>query len=311
MDEAPLETAEATAARQVPEWVGIAAVVIGASLLAFNAVSARIAYDGGTNVTTVLAARFALMALVFLLMARLLGARVVLSRRLTLAVLALGVSFTLASWGYIGSVAYIPAGFAVLLMYTYPLMVALGSRIVNREPFTPLKVLAMLAAFAGIGVMLGVSLETLSPRGVAMVLLGAACFAVCTVGGARLMRSVSVLTTSFYLSLVAAVSFTAFGLIADDFVLPVTRAGWYGAIGVALAFLFGFLGYFFGVKTIGETRAAVISNLEPVVGVLAAFALLGETFTRGQAAGAVLALGGVFVVVWEDARLRRRQPAPG
>ena len=311
MDEAPPRAAGATATRRAPEWVGILVVVVSASILAFNSVAAKFAFLGGTNVTTVLAARFALMALVFLLMARALGDRIVLTRSLTLAALALGVSFTLASWGYIGSVAYIPASFAVLLMYTYPLMIALASRLVNREHFTPLKILAIAVAFAGLAVMLGVSLETLSLRGVLMALFGAACFTVCTVGGARLMRSVSVVTTSFYLSLVAALSFTAWGLIADDFVLPVTPAGWYGALGVALAFLFGFLGYFFGVRAIGETRSAVISNLEPVVGVLAAFALLGETFTPTQGAGAVLAMGGVFVVVWEDARLRRGQPPPG
>ncbi len=93
---------------------------------------------------------------------------------------------------------------------------------------------------------------------------------------------------------------------SDGFVPPTGAAGWAGTAGVSLSFLLGFVCYFFGVKTIGETRSAVIANLEPVVAVLGAFALLGESFTPLQGTGAVLTLGGVTALVWEDARLKRR-----
>lgn len=299
-------TGPETAAWRAPVWVGVGAVALGAAIMGFSAISARFAYLGGTNVVTLLAIRFTFMAVVLFAFARALRVPLGLPRRLVPAAFGLGVAFTLTAYGYIGAVAYIPVSLSVLLIYTFPLVVAFLAYAFRGERFTAIKVVAALVAFVGIAVMMGVSFAGLDWRGVALAVLGSLSFAAATVGGASVMREVSVPVIVAHMSGVAAVVFVTAGAATGGFVLPTGVPGWSGTAGVSISFLLGFAFYFFGVKTIGETRSAVIANLEPVVSVLAAFALLGESFTPAQGVGAVLTLGGVTALVWEDARLKRR-----
>jgi drug/metabolite transporter (DMT)-like permease len=56
--------------------------------------------------------------------------------------------------------------------------------------------------------------------------------------------------------------------------------------------------YFFwyrGLRVLGPTRTAVYSNLQPIVALLAAWALLGEVPTIFQGLGAVTIIAGVFL----------------
>ncbi len=299
-------SATGTAARRVPGWVGVGVVALGAAIMGFSAISARFAYLGGTNTVTVLAIRFVFMTAMLFAFARAFGLPLGLPRRLVPAALGLGVAFTLTAYGYIGAVAYIPVSFTVLLIYTAPLVVAFLAWLLGGERFSAVKIAAVLIAFVGIAVMMGVSLAALDWRGVALAVIGSLSFAVATVGGARVMREVAVPVIVGYMSAIAALVFVSVGAATDGFVPPTDTQGWAGTAGVAVSFLLGFAFYFYGVKTIGETRSAVIANLEPVVAVLGAFVLLGESFTAPQALGALLTLGGITLLVWEDARLKRR-----
>jgi drug/metabolite transporter (DMT)-like permease len=47
---------------------------------------------------------------------------------------------------------------------------------------------------------------------------------------------------------------------------------------------------------VGATRAAMVSNLEPVLGVLFAIVALGERVTLRQAIGIVIVLGSIFTM---------------
>ncbi|MFQ5784535.1 MAG: DMT family transporter [Alphaproteobacteria bacterium] len=292
--------------RRPPEWSGVLAVALAAAVLGFSGISARFAYLGGANLAMLLAMRFVVMTVTLFLIARALGMTIRLPRALRLPVFGLGLIFALNAFGYVGFVAYIPVSLGVLLVYTYPLMVAALSRLLNRERFTPLKITAVLGAFVGVAVMLGVSWHGLDWRGVALALLAATANAAATMGAARAMRRIEMPVLVAYMSAVAAIAAIGFGLAGGGFAAPTGVAGWIGAAGVTLCFFFGFVGYFFAVRTIGETRSAVIANLEPAVGVLAAFALLGESFSLSQAFGALLLLGGVFLIVYANVRLARR-----
>ena len=46
----------------------------------------------------------------------------------------------------------------------------------------------------------------------------------------------------------------------------------------------------------------MITNLQPVVSIVAAFVLYGETLTPVQLAGGIMVLTAVWVMQWSDAR---------
>jgi len=288
-----------------PAWVGVAAVVVGAAILGSAAIFARIAYDGGVGTISLLAIRFTVMAAVLFAAAKLLGSSLRIPRRLWPQVAAVGVAFGLSTYGYIGAVAYIPVSLSVPIIYTYPLVVAALMRIISDEPFGGLSWTAALVAFAGVAVMLGVSFEGLDLRGVALAGLGSVAYALTTIGGARLMRKLPVTLLIAYMSAIAAVGFVTVGAATDALAAPATALGWIGAAGVTGSFLFGFLGFFIAVRIIGEARSAVISNLEPVVSVWGALAILGERLGPTATAGALMVLGGILLLLVADARRRR------
>jgi drug/metabolite transporter (DMT)-like permease len=62
-----------------------------------------------------------------------------------------------------------------------------------------------------------------------------------------------------------------------------------GSLVIAYAF------WYRGVRIIGPTRTAMYSNLQPVVAVLVAWALLGEVPTALQGVGAASIMGGLLL----------------
>jgi drug/metabolite transporter (DMT)-like permease len=62
-----------------------------------------------------------------------------------------------------------------------------------------------------------------------------------------------------------------------------------------LAMVVAYLVWYRGVREIGPTRTAMFANLQPIVAVLIAWALLGEVPTLFQAAGAAAVIGGIYL----------------
>jgi drug/metabolite transporter (DMT)-like permease len=85
-------------------------------------------------------------------------------------------------------------------------------------------------------------------------------------------------------------------VIHGDLRLPVTLQGWTGFSGVAIAYTIGTVTFFAAIPLLGAVRAAMISNLEPVLGILFAMAVLGEAVSPLQALGIVLVIGSIFAM---------------
>jgi drug/metabolite transporter (DMT)-like permease len=85
----------------------------------------------------------------------------------------------------------------------------------------------------------------------------------------------------------------------------VTAEGWLwlGCIGVVSTVVA--IGFFFaGLRRVGPTSASILATVEPVVTVLLAFAVFGETLAALQILGAALVLTSVVVL-----QARSRRPA--
>jgi drug/metabolite transporter (DMT)-like permease len=63
--------------------------------------------------------------------------------------------------------------------------------------------------------------------------------------------------------------------------------------------------FFAGLASVGPTMTSLLSDIEPVVTVVAAALVFSESLTVGQVLGGALVLGAVLVVQWPGAR-----PAP-
>lgn len=247
-----------------------------------------------------------------------------LSAALMLAILALrreklprgGVLLRLAGMGaagYVGqSFAFITAlryaspGLVALLLYLYPVFVAVLSAIWLRERITNGKALALGLAVLGLALTAGPAGGQWP--GVLLALTAAAIYSVYIVVGARVMRQVTAVQSSAVIFTAAGLTFAALAA-GKGFHLPPTAGGWavIGAI-VLVATVLPVVTFLAGLERIGPTNAAMLSTLEPVVTVLLAALLFKEI------PGPVTMLGGglilAAVLLLAQGELRRKKVPP-
>jgi len=116
------------------------------------------------------------------------------------------------------------------------------------------------------------------------------------IGGSHAMKSSDSPGVTCYMMVSAATSLVSICIIQGDLRLPTTLQGWTGFGGVAIAYTIGTVTFFAAIPFLGAVRAAMISNLEPVLGILFAMAVLGEVVSPLQAMGIVLVIGSIFAM---------------
>jgi drug/metabolite transporter (DMT)-like permease len=193
-------------------------------------------------------------------------------------------------------------GLVMAVFYCYPVLVALMSAALGRERLTPVRVLSLAIACAGLALVLG---SQLSPEahataaGVAMAGFAAACHATYLVvirGGFDDVPGVQatslVLVGGLVISGTAALLLSGTGIVGDWLGSPlawaaIVCAGTLGAL--PKVWVMG------GVRLIGSTRAAVALLTEPVVAVVVAALMLGQQLTAAELAGGAAILVAVVL----------------
>jgi drug/metabolite transporter (DMT)-like permease len=148
----------------------------------------------------------------------------------------------------------------------------------------------------GLALAIGFSFAKSNLLGIGLATLAMVVTAIVIVANARAMREAPALSIGFYMMLSAAVTLGVLFALFGSLALPTTTLAWMGFVGVAVAATTGTLAFMGGMSFVGATRAAMISNLEPVLGVLFAIVVLGERITLLQAIGIIVVIGSIFVM---------------
>lgn len=285
---------------------GIVLVAVSAAGFGTLAIFARFAYADGVDALTVLFLRFALAAV--LMMALLFGRRRRLPRgSVLLRLIGMGaLGYVGQAFAYLTALQYASAGLVALLLYLYPVFVAVLAFFLLHEPITRAKVLAL--GLALIGTSLTVGPVAGQATGALLAISGAAIYSVYIIVGTGVMRHVSALQSSAVIFTGAGVSSGVLMIVKGPH-LPATGAGWAAIVSiVVIATLIPVAAFLAGLKRIGPTNAAMLSTLEPVVTVLLAYWLLNERLTLVTLMGGALILAAVLLLTQGELR-RRRQPA--
>jgi drug/metabolite transporter (DMT)-like permease len=194
-------------------------------------------------------------------------------------------------------------GLVMVIFYCYPVLVALMSAALGRERLTPVRILALAFACAGLALVLGSQLGPgahATAAGLALAGVAATCHAVYLVtirGGFDDVPAVQV--TSLVLAGGLAISGTAALVIEGAGVAGAWVASPVAWAAIACAATFGAalpkVWVVGGVRLIGSTRTAVAMLMEPVVAVLVAAAILGQRLTSLELAGGAVILVAVVL----------------
>ncbi len=276
-------------------FVGVILVVLSAAAFATLPILSRYAYAEGLDVLSLMSLRFSLSALVLLALLALRRQR--LPRRGTLLrLIGMGaVGYVGQAFAYLTALKYASPGLVALLLYLYPVFVAILSAVWLRESLSRLKILALGLALAGLALTVGPEGGRLA--GILLAVSAAVIYSVYIIVGTKVMQQVSAVQSSVVIFLSAGVTSTLL-MSLNGAHLPETGAAWLIIAGIVLiATVLPVVAFLAGLSRIGATNAAMFSTLEPVVTVLLAALLLGETLKPVTLMGGGLILAAVLLIL--------------
>ena len=253
-------------------------------------------YEDGANVHAVNLSRVLTFAAVMALTLAIRRMSPVLPPGQAVQCVLVGLLFCGELYGLLSSVRYIPVGLAMLIMYTYPLMIAVAGWVTGDESFTADRLLAILAAFAGLALALGTPDTEIDWRGVAWAVFTAVTFSALLIVSGRTMRNVDRRILMLYLTSTAAAIVGIVSLTAVSLEWPRTHQGWMLLAASTGLYVVASTLLYVAIKMIGPFRTAIIDNSAPIWAIVLAALLLGQRMNAAQLFGGALVIGAVLLV---------------
>jgi drug/metabolite transporter (DMT)-like permease len=199
------------------------------------------------------------------------------------------------------------AGLVALLLYIYPALVTALSAIFLKEHLTRIKIVALFLALSGTALTLRISGGG-SLLGILLGIAAAVDYAIYILLGSRIVRRSGPIGSTTVIIMSTAGVYA--GIVAiRGMTYPATSTGWIAIIAIALiSTVLAFVTFFAGLKRIGPTGASTLSTFEPIVAVVLAAIVLGETISPYQVFGGILILAAVVLLAASDkwrGKLRR------
>lgn len=265
-----------------------------------NPLGALYLYEDGINANSVLFYRFALAVVMLgmLMAARRKSLKV--SRRELSLLCALGVVFSTSSITLYFSFCFMDAGIASTLLFVYPVMVAVIMALLFKERLPAVSVFAIMLALSGIAMLYhGDGGATLSTRGVMLVMFSSLSYAVYIVVVNKSPLRMSSMKLTFYVLFFGMLTVLTNSFITSLHIQMLTTPRmWSCAFMLALLpTVFSLVLMTISVHETGSTPTAVMGALEPLTAVVIGVAVFGEQLTPRLAAGIVLILTAVIMII--------------
>jgi drug/metabolite transporter (DMT)-like permease len=261
----------------------------------------RGAFNNGIPPVEATLFRTTVIAIAFAVIAAVQGERLRIPRGAWGGFAAQALATLVISVSYLASVQFIPVGLAVIIFFTFPVLITLFSPVIEgRSPGLKRLIIAVMA-FAGLVVAIGPSFGALDLRGVGLATLAALGGVVQFFTGRSISRHV---TPAVFGSLVHLVIWPATLIVALYVgggtlqMLPGgggTRLGMYFLAGVAAVYVLAYMLQMLSLRFAPASRVAPFYNLEPIVTTICAGLLLGERLTLNQYAGAGIVLAALVI----------------
>lgn len=259
---------------------------------------ARLSYDYGSDVPTVLTVRFTLLCILLLIWNTLRKQAMRLPPRLAAHTLICGIFYLAGIGSYLLSVAYLPVSLAVLIFYTFPILVTVIAAVLARKAPGLLEILALMIAFLGLLIALNVQTDGLQWLGIALAVMASLGVAANTVFSGYLLDYMSTSVFSVYTSGIVALIAILLVIYNGGLALPESATGIIVFSGMLLTFGVGYIAIYSGIRLLGAAPLATIMNLEPVATIMIAAVLLGEVLNRQQMLGGLIVLAGILLAQW-------------
>ena len=286
--------------------IGRATLLIILSALSFGSISVLtvLITSAGVPLLTAMAWRYLLGAILVGVIAQLDRIRLVPPRRVIQLLLIGGCGQALITYLSLHALEYIPVGPLAFLFYTYPAWVALLGALRKTERLTPIRVIALTLALAGVTIMVGAPTGKLNPIGVLLALTSALLYSAYLPALEHVQAGVPAMIATFLLIAGAAIAFIVVALLAGDLFVPAGTVVWTEILVLALvSTVIAFLTLIKGLAVLGPVRTAIIATVEPFFTATLGILVLGNPLSMTTLVGGILIAGAVLLIHWNSTQL--------
>ncbi len=275
--------------------------IVAAVSYGTNPLGVLFLYEAGLRPVSVLFYRFSIAAALLALLMIVQHKSFAITRKEAKTLLSLGALFVVSSFTFYMSFRYMPAGLASTILFFYPVMVAVIMAMFFGEKVRIGTVISIVLALLGI-VMLykGDGNTTINITGMWLVIVSALTYALYIVFLNRSEIRMSSVKLTFYVLLICIAS----NVVASFFdpagglqALPGARSWLYALWLGVVPTVFSLVSMAVAVKYVGSTPTAIMGALEPMTAVVIGVTVFHEVFTTRIAAGILMILSAVIIIV--------------
>lgn len=179
------------------------------------------------------------------------------------------------------------ASLTVMLLYTYPVIVALGGWALFKQYPGRRKLKSLVPVSAGLALLVWGDISIAEPRAIGFGLASAVLYAFYILASSRLIGHLSPLISVCYIVTAAAVVLAVAHLAPSVRLISlVATNGWIVGATASLCTVMPMLLFLRALQKISPAEVSLLSTAEPITGVLAAALVLDERLSPVQIAGA-------------------------
>ncbi|WP_117880060.1 DMT family transporter [Aureibaculum luteum] len=221
------------------------------------------------------------------------------------------IGYYLASYFDFLGLQYIKAGLERIILFVYPTLVLLISRIFLKERISPKQIIAILITYFGVIITFSGELQYNGDHillGGFLIFLSALTYASYLVGSGWLIPKFGVLRFTSYAMIISSVCVIIHYLIFDR-----TSVFQYSyqvyLLGFMMAILSTLIPSFLvslAIKKIGASNFSIIGSIGPVSTIILAYIFLDERLTLMQLLGAVIVIIGITLVSFNKSKKTKK-----
>lgn len=249
----------------------------------------KIAYIYGANPIIAILLRYTIAVIIIIIPLFFININFIKLKQHIIPIILMSLGSICLTTGLLVAVIYIPVSIVALIFYTYPIIVLIFY-FYKIKKIKFVLIIGFISTFLGIFLVLGPNFSSLNFKGIFFACLAAIGAATVLITNENLKKNLNEITiyacTHF-------ICFTVLGIILVinfDNSLNLSYLGWLYVILAGLFYAIAFYLQIIAVKIIGSAQTSLLLYLEPIIAIIAAIILLGESLSFIQTLGVIIVI---------------------
>ena len=283
--------------RGMRDVLGIAIVLASSLCIAFVPSSAKISMNEGASLMMLLVSRCLigaglLLPLTLVQRQKLLVPRALLRRTIIATLFNIGMIGCLYS-----AIQFVDVGLAVLILYMFPLGIAIWSHASGRQRLNVVQWGAVAALLAGLVLLMFDTVKVGRVDGLLLCFGSMICAMVYTTMSSDLTDNLGSAVVNLHTNIWSVVILILAVILplGQTIALPQTASGWLAIASNGTFYMLGYWLFFEGCRLIGVTRASILTLVDPLLAAAVAILFLGQFLTISEAAGFAIILAALVL----------------